>query len=239
MTNFLIFAMLLAPAVEPSFEEAVKLSQKRNYEDSEKILSTIKPTEDIYNKYIFYRMINCYCLGLKEEGIKHATAIEHSFIEVPIRYRDMAILLKADMETWISSPEDLDDISREMRKVGDRLESSKAGPKTQEIQKEIAKRLANIIKKLEDDKNKMMMQTDQRKVPDRVQPPPEAPPGGERGTGEVVKKRLREVVEIWGKLPEKERAAAIRGIIRKLPAKDQAVIEGYIRELQNRGKNGR
>jgi len=51
--------------------------------------------------------------------------------------------------------------------------------------------------------------------------------GTASGTGQVDAKRVKEVAEMWGKLPEKDRAEALRGLTRGLPAKDRAVIERY------------
>jgi len=39
-----------------------------------------------------------------------------------------------------------------------------------------------------------------------------------------------------GKLPEKERAAALRELTRSMPPKDKAVIEAYFREIQKKTK---
>jgi hypothetical protein len=50
----------------------------------------------------------------------------------------------------------------------------------------------------------------------------------------VDTKKVKEIAEVWGKLPEKERAQAIRELTRSLPAKDRAVIEAYFKELQKR-----
>ena len=43
-------------------------------------------------------------------------------------------------------------------------------------------------------------------------------------------KKVKEIAEVWGKLPEKERAQAMRELTRTLPAKDRAVIEAYLKE---------
>jgi hypothetical protein len=50
----------------------------------------------------------------------------------------------------------------------------------------------------------------------------------------VDQKKVKEIAEVWGKLPEKERAQAIRDLLRTLPARDRAVIEAYLREIQKR-----
>jgi hypothetical protein len=60
--------------------------------------------------------------------------------------------------------------------------------------------------------------------------------GTANGTGNVDSKRVKEVAEMWGKLPEKDRAEALKELTRGLPAKDRAVIERYFQELQKGGK---
>jgi hypothetical protein len=56
--------------------------------------------------------------------------------------------------------------------------------------------------------------------------------GAASGTGKVDNKRVKEIAEVWGKLPEKERAKAILELTRNLPVKDKAVIEEYFKRLQ-------
>jgi hypothetical protein len=50
----------------------------------------------------------------------------------------------------------------------------------------------------------------------------------------VDSKKVKEIAEVWGRLQEKERVAALRELTRTMPAKDRAVIEAYFRELQKR-----
>jgi hypothetical protein len=50
----------------------------------------------------------------------------------------------------------------------------------------------------------------------------------------VDSKKIKEIAEVWGKLPEKERAQAMRDLTRGMPAKDRAVIDAYLRQLQMR-----
>ena len=56
--------------------------------------------------------------------------------------------------------------------------------------------------------------------------------GTANGKGQVDTKRVKEIADVWGKLPEKERARAMVELTRNLPAKDRAVIEEYFRKLQ-------
>ena len=58
--------------------------------------------------------------------------------------------------------------------------------------------------------------------------------GTANGSGQVDSKKVKEIAEVWGKLPEKERAQALRELTRTMPAKDRAVIEAYFKELQKK-----
>ena len=58
--------------------------------------------------------------------------------------------------------------------------------------------------------------------------------GGITGKGQVDLKKFKEIADVWGKLPEKERARAMVELTRNMPAKDRAVIEAYFRELQKK-----
>ena len=62
--------------------------------------------------------------------------------------------------------------------------------------------------------------------------------GGTANTpGQVDTKRVKDIADVWGKLPEKERARAMVELTRGLPAKDRAVIEEYFRKLQQMSGN--
>jgi len=52
--------------------------------------------------------------------------------------------------------------------------------------------------------------------------------------GEVEQRKLKNDVENWGKLPEKERARVKAALLRGLPAKDKAVMEAYFEKLNNK-----
>jgi hypothetical protein len=238
----------------PTIQDAIKLSQIGDYEASEKIMKTIKPTN---STYYFYRLVNAFSLNNKEEGMKWASLVEDTFNEeVPQRYKDLTFIMKADMGTWKSDDDDLDDISREMKKASDRLKNNKGGSETQKIQKNIAKRLEKMIKKLETPPPPSPKEKENKKEEDDSTPPapkrgeddatlPPAPPSDpatdtqphqKHGLGEVDRKRLREVAQVWGKLPPKERARVMQELTRDLPARDRGMIQEYIRRLSGKKK---
>ena len=44
-------------------------------------------------------------------------------------------------------------------------------------------------------------------------------------------KKLKELAEVWGKLPEKERAKAMAELTRDMPPRYREVIEKYFKEI--------
>jgi hypothetical protein len=75
------------------------------------------------------------------------------------------------------------------------------------------------------------------RVIDRSTSPQDDSRGGTAsGGGEVDAKKVKEVAEVWGRLPEKERAHAVRFLTRGMSAKDRERIEAYFKDLDK--KNG-
>jgi hypothetical protein len=58
--------------------------------------------------------------------------------------------------------------------------------------------------------------------------------GGQQGKGEVDIKKVKEIVEVWGKLPDKERAKAMVELTRDLPPKYRDAIEAYFKQLNSK-----
>jgi predicted Fe-S protein YdhL (DUF1289 family) len=58
--------------------------------------------------------------------------------------------------------------------------------------------------------------------------------GSASGTGDIDKKRIKEIAEVWGKLPEKEREKVMQELRQRLPAKDRAIMDAYIQEMKKR-----
>jgi hypothetical protein len=131
--------------------------------------------------------------------------------------------MRDDMKTW--NEQDLGYLNRKMREIADRLDNGQGGKKTQKMQREILVRLDEMIKKNENDKKGS---ANQKQCPDggkkeqqesesqsssaksnRVNKPAEES-GLDNGqaAGIADKKVDGKLVQDWGNLPEKERAAA-------------------------------
>jgi flagellar hook-basal body complex protein FliE len=239
MLRAILLTLLLAiPVLADDKQKAVELSRKGDYQASEALMVKVK---DQNPEYLFYRMVNNYALNNKKEAEKYADNIIYSFghDDIPIRYKDMALIIKYDMSTWKNDADDLGDISREMSKAADRLKNQKGGPDTQKIQRDVEKRLKAMIDKIEDGQKKAeaaAAAAAQKKEQERAETKPaqDTIKGQEQGTGQVDRKRVKEIAEVWGKLPEKERARAMVELTRGMPAKDRAVIENYFKELAKR-----
>ena len=50
------------------------------------------------------------------------------------------------------------------------------------------------------------------------------------GPGKVDEKRLKQLAETWGKLPEKDRAKAMMELTRDMPPRYRELIESYLKK---------
>jgi hypothetical protein len=155
----------------------------------------------------------------------------------------VAALMHFDMLTW--QEKDLGWIARKMDVVKDRLELTRGGKKTQKMQKEIVARLEEMIKELENKKNNSSSSNGGNCPSGGSSGPPSGSiPSGNPASdfglpngqmrGEIDSKRLKEIAEVWGKLPEKERAKAMLELTRDLPARYRETIEKYLKDLSAR-----
>ncbi len=246
MFKSLLLAMVLVgpPPMDsvPDMKEGIRLAQEGDHAASEKILKRVKSDDPAY---VFYRLVNNFKLNKKNEATKWAEQIEFSFTPYPQRYKDLAKIMQFDMETWKHDADDLDDIAREMDNVQNRLKNQRAGKETQKMQDDILKRLAKMIKDREDAEKKAQEGDGKGegeeggqdgKGGQSARPANDTHNGQDSGTGEVDKKRVKEIAQNWGKLPEKERAKVMQELRRKLPAKDLAIMDAYIREMAKRSR---
>jgi hypothetical protein len=154
-----------------------------------------------------------------------------------------------DMLTWQDN--DLGWIARKMNVIKDRLDLTRGGKKTQQYQKEVLVRLDEMIKELENkQKQPGSGAGNGGNCPPGSNPSPgNGPPSGNTpsgpagdsalpsappGKGVVDPKRLTEIANVWGTLPEKERAKAMLELTRDMPAKYRDDIERYLKQISAR-----
>jgi hypothetical protein len=223
------------------------LTTRKVYEEALDGFAVVKPEEVIDPAaYFFHKAVCEHALMLKDQADSTIDRLLVDVVDSPERYRMVAALMHFDMVTW--QEKDLGWIARKMDNIQRRLDLKRGGKKTQKMQKEVLVRLDELIKEIENKQKSGGQCPNGGSCPGGApgsgsgsgsQQAPGSPMtdsngGSANGSGDVDKKRVRELAEVWGKLPEKERAKAMQELTRGLPAKDRAVIEEYIRRLNNK-----
>lgn len=226
---FIFPFLFISPQAE--YISAKQCNARGDYEKSIQLLEKNKKKIP-YGEYAFWMAANHCSLNHKKEAQKWAEEVVGGFEKVPVRYREVAKQILYETEYWKTEDTDVGDISREMRAVGKRLANAKAGPDTQKNQAEILRRLDKLIKQKEEEAKAAAAQA--KTKPEQQAKPMEESyiPYSDRAKGEVDAKRFKENADVWGKLPERQRAAAMVELTRGMPAKYRNAIESYFRQLE-------
>jgi hypothetical protein len=227
---------------------AKALSNRRIYEEALEVLDTVKPEQVVDPAtFLFHKAVAEHSLTRQREANNSIVRLLDDVTDAPERYKMVAALMVFDMMTW--KDKDLGSIARKMDNIERRLDLSRGGPKTQKLQKEVVARLDELIKEKEN-QQQGQGQGNGGNCPSGGQPGsnpnnttnPSAPQndsfgGNGSGPGNVDPKRLKELAEVWGKLPEKDRAKAMAELTRDMPPRYREVIEKYFKELAKSGGN--
>jgi len=230
---------------------AKALSTRRVYEEALDVLRQVKPDQVVDpGAYFFHRALAEHALLLKDDAFRSITAVIEDVGDAPDRYKMVSILMLYDMRAW--KDKDLGWIARKMNNIERRLELARGGPQTQKMQKEVVARLDEIIKKLENQNNGSGSGNGGGCPSGGSGGAPGSSPGGTNnpsapmkdsniatngGPGNVDPKKLKGLAEQWGKLPERERAAAMADLTRGMPPEYRDVIERYFKDLARNGGN--
>jgi hypothetical protein len=231
------------------------LSNRRVYEEALDSLKAIR-VEQVVDpaSFLFHKAVCEYSTAAAEstKQPQRKKEVEGTIIrllddvvDAPERYKMVAALMHFDMMTW--KDKDLGAIARKMDNVERRLELARGGPETQKQQKEIVDRLDELIKQLENQQKQQGGgggnggqcpeggQGNQQGQPGnntRSSSPQDDSRGGNgTGPGLVDPKKFKELAEVWGKLPEKERAAAMRELTKGAPPQYRELVENYFKKL--------
>ena len=188
--------------------------------------------------YYFHKAVAEHALIQKKESIHSIGRLLDDIADCPERYKMVATLMFLDMQSWKDDEKDLSNIAKLMDNSERRLDLSRPGPKTQDIQKKIVFRLDELIKDVEN----QMKNGGQSPCPgggDGQQPAqggqgehaPDSVIMINSGPGVVDQKKLANLATNWGKLPEKERAKAMMELTKDLPPRYREVIENYFKTL--------
>jgi hypothetical protein len=203
---------------------------RRVHDESLEALKLVRPEFAVDPaSYYFFKAVAENKLVLRDEGLQSVDRLLHSVAETPERYQVLANLMKAEMERW--KDKDLGYISRRMDDIEDRLDNARGGPKTQEKQKEVIDLLDKTIEEIEQQMQQMMQMAQGSNAQKSSMPLPDSKIIGGAGPGNVDKRKLLQDLQVWGRMPEKERIKAMEAIARDLPPQYREAIEGYLKEL--------
>jgi hypothetical protein len=126
------------------------LAGHRVYEEALGTLQLTKP-EDVVDpaSYLFYRAVAEHHLLEKDAALRSIFRLLDDVSDAPDRFKMVATIMFMDINGWKKDQKDLGNIARLMDNVERRLDLSRGGEKTQEIQKKIVFRLDELIKEKE------------------------------------------------------------------------------------------
>jgi hypothetical protein len=207
------------------------LAQRRIHEEAAEALGSVK-VEDAVDpaSFLFHKAVAEYSMIHKDECRRTILRLLDDVVDAPERYKMVAAMMHFDMTSW--QDKDLSWVERMQKNIERRLDLSRGGPITQDMQKKVVLQLDEMIKKLEEERQKQQQACNKPGNTNRPQNPQQDSIGGtNRGPGEVDMKKWKEVAETWGKLPEKERAKAMLELTRDMPPKHRELIETYFKKL--------
>ncbi|HXD88714.1 MAG TPA: hypothetical protein VN641_19650, partial [Urbifossiella sp.] len=215
---------------------------KKGYEEALEALNAITP-ESVVDpaSYFFFKAVSEHATMKRDAAVTSISRLLDDVADAPDRYKMVATLMFFDMVNWSPDPKDLGNIEKLMDNSGRRLDLSRPGEKTQDIQKKIVFRLDEVIKELENQAKgggqcnggncpgggklgKGGTLTPKNAAPDSVVM-------GGAGAGKVDEKKLRLIAEQWGGLPPEERAKVVKELTRDIPPKYKEMVEEYIKAL--------
>ncbi|QDT41172.1 hypothetical protein Pan241w_12320 [Gimesia alba] len=215
---------------------ARNLTQFRMVDRALTIFNSIKPNTLIDPAgYLFFKAACEHHLLQKKSCGKTLDQLLNYTESVPERYRQVAVLMQADLETL--KEESLDEISRKMSDVERRLDLGNSGKKVQKVEDEIIASLDKLIKKMEDQaKNSSSSGAGAGSSSSPEGGADESRVKGQVAPGEVDKKKLSNNGG-WGQLPPKKQASAKNIINRNFPSHYRKAIEKYFKKLATQKAN--
>ena len=211
------------------------LTIEKEHEKALSLLQITRPTATNYKEYCYLRAVNYFALNKKKEAETWITKYNDSFNEGTRRYDTLIYIMEQNIVSWKDG--DLADIERDMRISRSRLETAKAGTKTQEIQKQIIEKLDKLIKEKENEQNKQQA-SNSLPMPGEaeIKPMEESRISGGKGEGKFDEKKFRDYAKSWGSLPPAKRAAVLREIEQEVPKKYRILVEDYLKSLSRTNK---
>jgi len=214
----------------------------RVYEEALVALDSIQPEQVVDpSAYFFYKAVAEHALIKKDKAVKTIFRLIDDVPDAPDRYLMLTRIMLVDMLAWKKDEKDLSNIVKLMDNSERRLDLSRPGKITQDIQKKIVFRLDELIKEKEAQAGGGGQANggncpgggsgSGRGSKNPSNPMQDSNIGGGNGPGAVLEKQIKQYQENWAKMPEHERARAIQELTRDLPPRYKLVIEDYFKSL--------
>jgi hypothetical protein len=207
------------------------LAQRRIHEEALEALAAVKVEDAVDpSTFLFHKAVAEYAMIRKDDCRRTILRLLDDVVDAPERYKMVAAMMHFDMTSW--QDKDLSWVERMQKNIERRLDLSRGGPITQDMQKKVVLQLDEMIKKLEEEQQKKQQACNKPgNQPKSNSPQQDSIGGTTRTPGEVDVKKWKEVAETWGKLPEKDRAKAMLELTRDMPPKHRELIETYFKKL--------
>lgn len=230
-------ALGLDPWSEAQVRTLVGIAAVRQgwYDESVVVLESVTPELSIApDTLLFQRAVALHQLVQKDLAIRDLERLLERKDEIPRRYRDLAVLMLADLETL--EADSLDEVARLMGDVRRRIDRHHSGRRVLDTEQDVIDKLDKMIEKLE----QQQQQQQQMATLAPSTPAPDSVLRGGSAPGEVDE-RPQGSGEDWGDLPPDERAAAMAEMAQDLPSHYRELIEEYFRKLseENPGEGDR
>ena len=175
---------------------------------------------------LFYQSVVAHHLIDKESCLETISLMLENESQLPRRYVEVARLMQADIQPLEN--ESLDEISRIMRNIHNRLEMGRAGKRVRTEEEKVLEKLEKLIDQMEQQAQSSEGEGSGDLSP--ANPAGDSVPLGGTGPGDVDPKPI-EKKPGWGNLPPKERQEALQQISTDFPAHYRDIIEQYFKKL--------
>ena len=188
---------------------------------------------------LFFKAVCQHRLLMKEEGLQTIDTLLTDTTDLPVRFRTVARLMRADLEQL--KEKSLNEVARMMSDVERRLRFGRGGERVQKVEEEIIASLDDIIKKIEQQQGGGgggSGGAGQNNSNQSGGPAGDSSVKGSTAPGEVDERNIGRNAG-WGSLPPKEQAKARNLIDRELPPHYRAAIEEYLRKIAKRSASSK
>ncbi|WP_459558233.1 hypothetical protein [Lacunimicrobium album] len=209
-----------------------QLSSAQMYDEAITVLGSASVNELVDPaSYFFHKAVCEHNLLMKQDGLTSLGHLLERTDAVPVRYSQVAELMKYDLENL--EEKSLDEVARMMSDVERRLELGRAGSRVQKLEKEIVSRLDEMIEKIEQSQNGGGGGGSGNSNDPGNQPLQDSIVKGSTAPGNVDNKDIGHK-DGWGNLPEKDQAKAKQILGSMYPAHYGKAIEEYSRKSAER-----